>query len=199
LKKITAPLFACGLLMAATSSFAQPTKGSGTFTLSGMVNTSIPKDGDPTANGMFNLGIGKFIGSRTQISIGPTLNISAGNNGLPGESSISASLGASVGIKQLFGGAASKTFPYVGLQASVPNFGSGGLGGLDLDLDGDGISDGGNDSLLAKMFVGTSVGFKSYLKESVALDLGAHMGAPANNLSAGLRNVSLVASIEYIF
>ena len=201
MKKLTAPLFACGLLMAAGSASAQPTKGSGTFTLSGMVNTQIPKDGqDASAFGMFNLGIGKFVGSHTQISVGPTLNISAGG-GLPGQSSVNASLGASVGVKQLFGGAASKTFPYVGLHATVLDFGSGSSAfGGDLDFDGDGLPDGGGSSgLLDKMLVGATVGFKSYVKESVALDLSAQMGAPARDLASGLRNVTLVAALEYIF
>jgi len=191
LRKIIAAAFAFVVLATAGSAWAQPHKGSGTFTLSGQINTQIPKDGgDTSAQGMFNLGIGTFVSSHTQFFIGPTLNVSAG--GGFGQSSVHAGLGATVGIKQLFGGATAKTFPYVGLHATVLDFSSGpAIPGLD----------GGEAKagLLDKMYVGTTVGLKSYFKESVALDLSAQMGAQAHDLGSGLRNVSLVAALEYIF
>jgi len=191
LKKIIGTTFAFVLLTAAGSAWAQPHKGSGTFTLSGQINTQLPKGGDATAQGMFNIGFGTFVSERTQLFVGPTLNISAGNSVFGESSSIHAGLGASLGIKQLFGGAAAKTFPYVGLHATVLDFGSG--------PSIPGFEGGGKSSFLDKMYVGTTVGMKSYFKESVALDLSAQMGAPANDIGSGLRNVSLVAALEYIF
>jgi hypothetical protein len=192
LKKITGTTFAFVLLTAAGSAWAQPHKGSGTFTLAGQINTQIPGNGaDPTAQGMFNIGFGKFVASRTQLFLGPTLNISAGETGTGG-SSIHAGLGATVGIKQLFGGAASKTLPYIGLHATVLDFSSSSTA---TGIEGEEAS----SSFLNKMYVGTTLGLKSYFKENVALDLSAQMGAQANNIGSGLRNISLVAAIEYVF
>ena len=188
MKRITGTTFA--LLLVTASAWAQPHKGSGTFTLSGQINTQLPKDGDPSAQGMFNIGFGTFVASRTQLFFGPSLNISAGDS-IEGESSIHAGLGATVGIKQLFGGATSKTLPYVGLHATVLDFSSSSSFST---VEGE-----GGGGLLDKMLVGTTVGIKSYFKESVALDLSAQMGAPARDIGSGLRNISLVAALEYIF
>lgn len=189
MKKITGIAFAFALLASSGSVWAQPHKGSGTITVSGMINTQLPEGNQGArADGMFNLGFGTFVTNHTQLFFGPTVTLSAGDSGGTGDSSVNASVGATVGIKQLFGGAASKTFPYVGLQASVFDFGSGGGG-----LPGEG------SSILDKLMVGGSVGLKSYFKESVALDLSAQMFSPANDISAGLRNIRLAAALEYAF
>jgi hypothetical protein len=201
-KKIIAATFV--LAAASSSAWAQPTKGAGTFTIAGVVNTQLPQNGQrASANGMFTFGLGTFVGSHTQLYIGPVVNLSAGggisdpDSPATQGSSVHASLGATVAIKQLFGSGGSKTFPYVGLHAQVLDFGSGGPS-FSIDANGEPTS-GGRSSFLDKMLVGTTVGLKSYFKENVALDLSAQMGAPVRNLSSGLRNVSVVAAIEYLF
>jgi hypothetical protein len=202
-KRVIATTFAVGLLGTVGSAWAQPTKGSGTFTIAGVINTQLPQNGQKaSANGMFTLGLGTFVASRTQLFVGPVVNISAGGGfsdpSVPfaqDESSVQASLGATVAVKQLFGGGGSKTFPYVGLHAQVLDF----SGGTSFAFDENGLPVEGNSSFLDTMLIGTTVGFKSYLKENVALDLGAQMGAPIRNLSSGLRNISVVAAIEYLF
>ena len=191
---VLAVMSACALVPAAAT--AQPTAGSGSFTLSGQVNTQFPEGGDPSANGVFTFGLGKFVSSRTQLFVGPTLTLSTSSaDPFGGEgSSVQANLGASVGIKQLFG-SGTKTFPYLGLDVTVLDFTPEGFGGDFEFFDGEFAE----PDLLDYTYVGLSAGLKSFFKENVALDLKAAMGASPRNFSAGVRNLSLVASIEYIF
>lgn len=154
-------LFIVGSLLAMPeSSFGQAQKGDGEILVFGTVFSTLGGEfSSTTANGTLTLG--RFVTDRWQIGAGPSLTVSTSSQpGVPrlvagrittGPSTrlTEATIGLGFFVKRFFGGDNAKTFPYLGLDGVIQDFGSAG--------DTTGLGLGG--------------GLKHYLSEKASLDV----------------------------